>query len=77
MKAVVGSSKRSDAERSGAELVLLEIPRDRINILTPEMTNKQIAAVPAVAGEKPGMGEAIGAPHLLPSASLRLERPMT
>jgi hypothetical protein len=34
---------------------------DRINILTPEVTDKEIGAVPTVAGEKPGMGEAMGA----------------
>jgi hypothetical protein len=62
MKAVVGVFKsRSDAERSAAELVPLEIPKARINILTPEVTDKEIAAVPTVAGEQPGMGEAMGA----------------
>jgi hypothetical protein len=62
MKAVVGVFKsRSDAERGAAELVPLDIPQDRINILTPEVTDKQIAAVPTVAGEQPGMGKAMGA----------------
>jgi hypothetical protein len=62
MKAIVGVFKsRSDAERSAAELVPLEIPKARINILTPEVTDKEIAAVPTVAGEQPGMGEAMGA----------------
>jgi hypothetical protein len=62
MKAIVGVFKsRSDAERSAAELVPLEIPKARINILTPEVTNKEIAAVPTVAGEQPGMGKAMGA----------------
>ena len=46
MKAVVGVFKsRSDAKRSAAELVPLEIPKARINILTPEVTEKEIAAV--------------------------------
>jgi hypothetical protein len=62
MKAIVGVFKsRSDAERGAAELVPLEIPKDRINILTPEATDKEIAAVPTVAGEQPGMGKAMGA----------------
>jgi hypothetical protein len=62
MKAIVGVFKsRSDAERSTAELVPLEIPKDRINILTPEVTKKEIAAVPTVAGEQPGVGKAMGA----------------
>ena len=62
MKAVVGVFKsRSEAERSAAELVPLKIPNARINILTPEVTEKEIAAVPTVAGEQPGTGKAMGA----------------
>lgn len=62
MKAIVGVFKsRSDAERGATELVPLRIPKDRINILTPEVTDKEIAAVPVVAGEQPGMGMAMGA----------------
>jgi len=61
MKVVVGVFKsRSDAERSAAELVPLEIPKARINILTPEVTEKEIAAVPAETGEQPGTGKAMG-----------------
>jgi hypothetical protein len=46
VKAVVGVFKsRSDSERSAAELAPLEIPKARINILTPEVTEKEIAAV--------------------------------
>ena len=62
MKAVVGVFKsRSDAELSAAQLVPLKIPNARINILTPEVTEKEIAAVPTVAGEQPGTGKAMGA----------------
>jgi hypothetical protein len=62
MKAIGGVFKsRSDAERGAAELGPLEIPENRINILTPEVTDRQIAAVPTVAGEQPGMGKAMGA----------------
>jgi hypothetical protein len=62
MIAVVGVFKsRSAADRGAAELVPLEVPRDRINILTPEVTDKELAAVPTVAGEQPGMGKAMGA----------------
>ena len=61
MKAVVGVfQSRSDAERGAAELVPLEIPNTRINILTPEVTGKEIGGVPSVAGEQPGMGGAMG-----------------
>jgi hypothetical protein len=62
MKAVVGVfQSRSDAERGAAELGPLEIPKTRITVLTPEMTDKEIAAVPTMAGEQPGMGKAMGA----------------
>jgi hypothetical protein len=39
----------------------LGIPKDRINILTPEATEKELAAVPTVEAEQPGMGKALGA----------------
>jgi len=62
MMAVVGTFKsRSAAQRSVAELAPLEIPKDKINILTPEASEEELAAVPTVAGEQPGMGKAIGA----------------
>jgi hypothetical protein len=62
MIAVVGTfQSRSAAERGAADLAPLEIPKDRINILTPEVTDKELAAVPTVAGEQPGMGKAMGA----------------
>lgn len=62
MKAVVGVFKsRSDAEVGVAALVPLKIARAKINVLTPEVTDKEIAAVPTMASEQPGMGEAIGA----------------
>jgi hypothetical protein len=62
MKTVVGVFKsRSDAELGAAELAPLEISKDKINILTPEVTDKEIGAVPTVAGEQPGMGAAMGA----------------
>jgi hypothetical protein len=62
MKAVVGVFKsRSDAEEGAAALVPLRIPSARINVLTPEVTDKEIAAVPTMASEQSGMGEAMGA----------------
>ena len=62
MRTVVGVFKsRSDAERGAAELAPLEISKDKLNILTPEVTEKEIAAVSTVAGEQPGMGAAMGA----------------
>jgi hypothetical protein len=62
MKAVVSVFKsRSDAEEGAAALIPLKIPSASINVLTPEVTDKEIAAAPAMASEQPGMGEAIGA----------------
>jgi hypothetical protein len=62
MIAVVGTFKsRSTAERVAAELAPLEIPTDRINVLTPEVSAKELTGVPTVAGEQPGMGKAMGA----------------
>src|ERR1700730_18210080 len=62
MKAVVGVFKsRSDAQRGAAGLGPLEIPKDRINLLTPEVADKEIAAVPTLAGAQPGIGKAAGA----------------
>jgi hypothetical protein len=56
MKAVVGVFKsRSDAEVGAAALVPLQIAKARINVLTPEVTDKEIAAVPTMASEQPGM----------------------
>ena len=54
MKAVVGVFKsRSGAEVGAAELRPLQIPRDRITILTPHASDQEIAAIPTVAGEQP------------------------
>jgi len=62
MKAVVGVFKsRSNAELSTAQLVPLKIPKTRINLLTPDVTEKEIAAVPAETGDQPGTGKAMGA----------------
>jgi hypothetical protein len=62
MKAIVGVFKsRADAEVGVAELQPLDIPKDRITILAPHATEQDIAAVPTVAGEQPGMGKAMGA----------------
>jgi hypothetical protein len=62
MPAVAGVFKsRSDAERAVAELRTLGIPNDRINLLTPEATAKELAAVPTSEGEQPGMVKTLGA----------------
>lgn len=62
MKAVVGVFKsRSAAESASGKLATLGIPRDRINILTPDATPKELAQVPVATVEQPGIGKAMGA----------------
>jgi hypothetical protein len=62
MKFVVGVFKsRSAAERAAAKLVPLGIPKDRIHILTPDVTPAELAQLPTQAAEQPGMGKAMGA----------------
>jgi hypothetical protein len=52
---------RTAAEEGLAELLPLGIKRDRIIVLTPEATEKELASVPTVEAEQPGMGKALGA----------------
>ena len=62
MKSVVGVFRsRFDAQRAAAKLVPLGILRDRVNILTPDVTPAELAQLPTQAAEQPGMGKAIGA----------------
>lgn len=62
MAAVVGVFKaRVDAEHAVAELKSIGVPGDRINLLTPEAGEKELAAVPQSQGEQPGMVKTLGA----------------
>jgi hypothetical protein len=62
MKPVVGVFKaRRTAERAAAELVPLGIAKDRISILTADVTSAELAQLPTQAAEQPGMGKAMGA----------------
>jgi hypothetical protein len=62
MESVAGVfTSRSEAERGFVQLLPLGIPKDRINILTPHASEKELDAVPTVAAEQPGMGKALGA----------------
>jgi hypothetical protein len=62
MESVAGVfTSRSEAERGFAQLLPLGIPKDRINILTPHASEKELDAVPTVAAEQPGMGKTLGA----------------
>lgn len=62
MKTVVGVfESRSAAERVLADVVALGISKDRINILTPEATEEELAQVATETAEQPGLGKALGA----------------
>jgi len=62
MKAVSGVFRsRQDAERAMTEMHSLGVRDDQVTLLTPEKMETGLQSVPAVAGEQPGMGKAIGA----------------
>jgi hypothetical protein len=62
MNTVVGVfASRSSAERACAELAPLGIAEHRVNLVTPQMTNRELAAIPTIEAEQPGMGKAFGA----------------
>jgi hypothetical protein len=62
MKPVAAVFKtRSAAQSAAAGLVPLGIPKDRINILTPDVTQAELAQLPTQGAEQPGMGKAMGA----------------
>jgi hypothetical protein len=62
MKPVVGAFKsRSAAQRAAAMLVPLGISKDSVNILTPDVTQMELAQLPTQAAEQPGVGTAMGA----------------
>jgi hypothetical protein len=61
MKAVTGVfTSQADAQRALEQIQTIELPGDRVTLLTPGNLPAQNAA-PADAGEQPGMGKAIGA----------------
>src|ERR1700733_15947277 len=51
----------SEAERGAKALDAAGIARSRIAVLTPQSTEQEIAAVPTMDAEQPGMGIALGA----------------
>jgi hypothetical protein len=62
MDTVVGVfESRSAAERACTQLAPLGIPERRVNVLTPQMTERELAAIPTIEAEQPGMGKALGA----------------
>jgi hypothetical protein len=62
MKAVVGVFKsRFDAVNGAATLPPLGVGKNKIKMLMPHATEGELAAVPVVDSEQPGMGKAVGA----------------
>src|SRR6202046_1675583 len=62
MKSVVGIfGTRQEAERAASTLDSAGIATSRIAVLTPQSTAQEIAAVPTMDAEQPGMGMALGA----------------
>jgi hypothetical protein len=62
MNTVVGVfESRSAAERACTQLAPLGIPERRVNVLTPQMTERELVEIPTVEAEQPGMGKALGA----------------
>ena len=52
---------RADAERSYAELISAEVGKSRIHLLTPDVSKEELASIPVMEAEEPGMGKAMGA----------------
>ncbi len=52
---------RAEAEQGVAELRSLGISQQKINLLTPETTEEELALVPRTDAEQPGMTKALGA----------------
>jgi hypothetical protein len=62
VKAVTGVFRsRTDAQHALGQLRALQLPEDRLTLLTPGSPDLHAATAPAVAAEQPGMGKALGA----------------
>jgi hypothetical protein len=62
METVTGVFRsRVDAERVMTQMRSLGISEDKITLLTPGKTEKNLQSVPSVSAEQPGMGKAMGA----------------
>jgi hypothetical protein len=62
LNTVVGVfQSRPGAERACAELAPLGIAAHRVNVLTPQMTERELSQIPTIQAEQPGMGKALGA----------------
>lgn len=62
MTPIVGVFRtRADAERCLAALIAAEVGKSRIHLLTPEVSKEELASIPVMEAEEPGMVKAIGA----------------
>ena len=62
MNSVVGTFKtRAEADSAAGALRSAGISADRINLLSPGATAKQVQSVPVTDAEAPGIGTALGA----------------
>jgi hypothetical protein len=62
MKIVSGVfQSRSAAERAAGQLDGIGIAKNKIHLLTPETSEQELAQVPTMTTEQPGVGKAIGA----------------
>jgi hypothetical protein len=61
MKAVTGVfASRADAEHAARKLTAVGISKDRITLLSPGQSKKELQAVPVSDAEQPGVGKALG-----------------
>jgi hypothetical protein len=61
MRAVAGVfASRGDAEHAARKLASLGLSKDRITLLFPGQTKKELQAIPISEAEQPGVGKALG-----------------
>src|SRR2546422_6731980 len=53
-------ASRGDAEHAARKLASLGLSKDRITLLFPGQTEKELKAIPISEAEQPGVGEALG-----------------
>jgi hypothetical protein len=62
MSPIVGVFQtRAEAEACSAALLSAEIAKSKIHLLTPDVSKEELASVPTMEAEEPGMVKAIGA----------------
>src|SRR5438128_7490790 len=51
---------KADAERGIDRVLMTGVRRDKINLLTPDSPDRNVASMPVSDSEQPGMGAAVG-----------------